>query len=352
VRRSGNRLRVVAQLVNVADGYHLWSERYDRTMDDVFAIQDEIAQSIAHALQVVLTEQDKKALVKVPTHNVQAYDCYLRGRQYLHQYRRKSIEFALQMFARAIQIDPSFARAHAGQADGYGLLYMTWDRNAAILQKADGASRKALELDQDLAEAHVSRGLALSLAKRYDEARGEFDTAIRQNPHLFEAYFYYGRVCQKQGQFIEAERLFQQAAQVHPDDYQALLMQADVCQALGRCADAQATSRLGLERAERYAGLHPDDARPLALGAGHWCLLGDTERALDWVERAMALDPQEPLTLYNVACVYALSGRRDDAVDCLEKAVAHGYSDREWMRKDADLAVLHGHPRFEALLSR
>lgn len=351
VRKVGNRLRVVAQLVNVADGYHLWSARYDRTLDDVFAIQDEIAQSIAQALQVVLTEREKKAMARTPTANAQAYDYYLRGRQYLRQYRRRSLEYALQMFARAIEIDPGYALAHAGQADCHSLLYAMWDRSAATLQQANAASCKALELAPDLAEAHVARGFALYLAQHYDEARREFDSAVHHNPNLYEAYFYHGKVCQMQGRLVEAAQLFEQAARVDPDDYQALLKLGTTYLGLGRTADSETVSRQGLERAEKHLALHPDDSRTLALGASSWCIIGEPERALDWAGRALAMDPKEPLTLYNVACVYALLKRTNDALDALERAVVNGYSDREWMRHDPDLASLRSQPRFEALVS-
>ncbi len=350
VRRAGNRLRVVAQLVDVANGYHLWSERYDRTLEDVFAIQDEIAQSIADALQLMLTEREKKALAHKPTTNVQAYDCYLRGRQFMHQFRRRSLEFALEMFTRAIQIDPHFALAYAGKADCRSILCMMWERSEATLQQADEDSLKALELGPDLAESHVARGFALFQAGRYDEARLEFETAIQQNPQLFEAYFYYGRVCQRQGMLVEAERLLRKAAEVQPDDYQSLLLLANVYQGLNQPDEIETVSRLGLERAERYIALHPDDARPLALGASNWCLLGQSGRALEWAGRAMALDPQEPLTLYNVGCVYSLLGRPDEALDCLEKATRFGYFNKDWIRRDSDLSALHGHPRFESLV--
>jgi hypothetical protein len=115
VRKAGNRLRVTAQLVNVADGYHLWSERYDRELEDVFAIQDEIAGNIVRALRVVLSEQEKRAIEKAPTANVEAYDYYLRGRQFFHQFRRTGIQFARRMFERmferAIEVDPTYALA-------------------------------------------------------------------------------------------------------------------------------------------------------------------------------------------------------------------------------------------------
>jgi tetratricopeptide (TPR) repeat protein len=157
----GNRLRITAQLVNVADGYQLWSERYDREMEDVFAIQDDISQAIVKALRVILTEGEKKQIEKARAVNVQAYDYYLRGRQYFHQLRRKSLEYAKQMFQKAIDIDPEYARAHAGVADCYSLLYTYFDAREFNLRQADIASNKALDLEPELAEAHVARGLAV-----------------------------------------------------------------------------------------------------------------------------------------------------------------------------------------------
>src|SRR5688500_9027847 len=161
VRKMGNRLRITAQLVNVADGYQLWSERYDREMEDVFAIQDDISQAIVKALRVILTEGEKKQIEKARAVNVEAYDFYLRGRQYFHQLRRKSIDHARQMFNKAIDIDPEYARAHAGVADCYSLLYTYFDAREFNLRQADIASSKALQLEPDLGEAHVARGLAV-----------------------------------------------------------------------------------------------------------------------------------------------------------------------------------------------
>ncbi|HKZ51962.1 MAG TPA: protein kinase, partial [Candidatus Acidoferrales bacterium] len=152
LRRAGNRLRFTAQLIEPRTGHSVWAERYDRQMEDVFAIQDEIAQNIARALQVMLTEKEKKAIKKAPTADVQAYDYYLRGRQFFHQFRKKGYEYARQMFARAIVIDPNYARAYAGVADCCSFLYMYWEASEANLKEADAASRKALELDPDSAE--------------------------------------------------------------------------------------------------------------------------------------------------------------------------------------------------------
>src|SRR6266699_1208066 len=187
VRKAGNRLRVTAQLINVADGYQLWSERYDRQLEDVFEIQDQIAENIVRALRVVLGEDDFFVNDTATTENVQAYEYYLRGRQAFHQFRRSGMQYARRMLDRAIEIDTNFVRAHAGIADCCSFLYMYWDASKANLEAADASSQRALELDPASAEAHTSRGVALTLRRDYGEARREFDIALSLNPNLYEA---------------------------------------------------------------------------------------------------------------------------------------------------------------------
>src|SRR5512141_2739591 len=239
VRRMGNRLRITAQLVNVADGYQLWSERYDREMEDVFAIQDDISQAIVKALRVILSEDEKKAIEKSRTENVEAYEYYLRGRQFFHQLRRKSLEHARQMFNRAIEVDPEYALAHAGVADCCSLLYMYFDARELNLRQADIASRKAMELEPDLAEAHVARGLAVSLSEHYDEAEVEFETAMRLDPKLFEAPYFFGRARLSQGQPLEAAKLFERACALRPEDYQAPVLLGQAYHSAGREVDSK-----------------------------------------------------------------------------------------------------------------
>ncbi len=352
VRKAGTKLRVTAQLVNVADGYHLWSERYDRELEDVFAIQDEIAGNIVRALQVVLSDAEKRAIEKAPTDNAQAYDYYLRGRQFFHQFRRTGIQFARRMFERAIDGDPNYALAYAGVADCCAFLYMYWDGSKANLDGADTASRKALELDAELAEAHASRGFAVSLSKRYDEARQEFETALRLNPKLYEAHYLYARACFQEGKLEAAVQHYQDAARVRPEDYQALLLMQAPLKDLGRQAEAEAALRQGLQVAEGHLELNPDDARALYLGAGALAQLGQRDRALEWTERAFSIDPEDSGVLYNVACSYALLGKIDDAIACLEKAIQNGFGHREWLENDSDLGPLREEPRFQALLKK
>ncbi len=349
VRKSGKRLRVMAQLVNVADGYHLWSQRFDSQLDDVFAIQDEIAENIVKALRVVLSDEEKRAIEKAPTENVEAYEYYLRGRQFLHQFRRTSIQFARRMFERAIEVDPNYALAYCGVADCCAFVYMYWDGSKANLEGADAASRKALELDSELAEAHASRGLALSLSRQYDEAQREFETAIRLNPKQYEAHYFYARACIQEGRLEKAVQHYEEASRVRPEDYQALLLMQGPLHGLGRHEEAQAALRRGLEVAEKHTKFNPDDARALYLGASALIQLDQREKALEWAKRAYAIDPSDPAVLYNVACVYAFGGLIDEALDCLDQAIENGFAHREWIDNDTDLDPLRSHQRFQAL---
>jgi serine/threonine protein kinase/Flp pilus assembly protein TadD len=352
LRRAGNRLRITAQLVETRSGRSAWAKRYDRQLEDVFAIQDEIAQSIAGALQIVLTEKEKQAIGKPQTADVQAYDYYLKGRQFFHQFRKKGFDFARQMFARAIVLDAQYARAFAGVADCCSFLYMYYESSEENLKEADSASRKALELDAELAEAHASRGLAVSLNKRYDEAQREFDAAIRLNPRLFEAYYFYARAMLSQGKMLEAVQLFEQASRVNPDDYQSPTLLAMAFNGMGRKADADRVYRAAFQVIQKQLEMYPDDGRAIYFGANALSQLGDRTRAMEWADRALATDPDDSSVLYNVACVYALIGEADKAVDTLEKSVTSGMGQKEWIEHDSDLDPLRTHPRFQALLKR
>jgi tetratricopeptide (TPR) repeat protein len=321
-------------------------------LEDVFAIQEEIAQSIARALRVMLSEAEKRAIAKVPTTNVEAYEYYLRGRQHFRQFRRKSIEFAKQMFARAIEIDPNYADAYAGLADCYSYLYMFWAATEENLREADTASRKAVDLDPELAEAYVARGVAVSISERYEEAGKEFETAMRLNPKLFEAYYFYARGYYARGKREQAVYWFERASQARPEDYQAPTLMASALGGLGRKAESDAAYRKSLELAQKHLELNPGDTRALYFSAIALCQLGERkEQSLEWAGRALAMDPEEPQVLYNVACVYAVLGRIDEALECLAKTIAHGDWWKTWMKNDPDLVSLHSHPGFQALLS-
>jgi len=350
VRKMGNKLRITAELVNVADGYHLWSERYDREIEDVFEIQDDISQAIVKALRVILSEGEKKAIENKPRTNIQAYDYYLRGRQFFHQLRRRSLEYARQMFNKAIELDPNYALAYTGVADSSSLLYTYFDARDFNLRQADKASRKALELEPELAEAHVSLGIVSSLTHHFAEAEEAFAKAMRLEPKMFEAAYWYGMGLQAEGRFEDAAKMFDRASTLRPEDYQAAHFLGQAYRSLGMKAEEIANLRRGLSLMQGSLELNPDDARAANLAAGVYASLGEAEPAIMYAERSLAIDPEDPMLLYNVACTYASLGRIDQAISCLERAVDKGFGHREWIDNDPDLEPLRGTAKYQSII--
>lgn len=352
VRKSGRKLRVTAQLVKVADGYHIWSREFDDDLEDVFAIQDEIAASIAEALVATISEQEKESIHAVPPTHVDAYDYYLRGRQFFKRFHKVDIEHARQMFWQALDIDPNFALAWAGYADCHSFMMMYVDPDPVHAQQADRASKRALELGPELAEAHASRGLACLVARDFENAEAEFRKALELNPNLFEAYYYYARTRFHQGDMEGAAELFRKAADTDPADFQSRCLRVQILRGAGHTALAIEEAREAVDVLERHLEWHPDDARGLHLGAGSLIMLGQLERAKNWLRRALELDPDDPIVLYNVACNFATLGEAEESLDYLEQAVEHGTVSSDWMRNDEDLESLHGNPRYAELLRR
>ena len=350
VRKAGNKLRIAAQLINVADGYQLWSERFDRDMEDVFAIQDEISAAIFDSLRVILSEGEKKAIERDRPVNLQAYEYYLRGRQFIHQWSRSGLEYARQMFRRAIEIDPDYALAYAGLADSCSLLYMNCDAREQNLTQGNAASRRALELGPDLAEAHLAAGLAHSLSMRFTEAEREFEFAMKLDPKLFEAAYHYGRARFAQGEFAESAKLFERACGLRPEDFQAPNFLAQCYLGMGLKDESIAAYRKALRLIDERLELNPDDARASQLGATVAANIGERERATDYARRALTINPDDPLLLYNIACMYALLGNPNEALNCLEKAVDKGYGQKDWVEHDSDLNSLRDLPRFQMIV--
>jgi serine/threonine protein kinase/tetratricopeptide (TPR) repeat protein len=352
VRKAGKRLRVTAQVIDVETGYHLWSERFDREMEDVFAIQDEIAENIVKALRVVLSKREESAIKAARTSNVRAYEYYLRGRHLYHQWRRESWDGADDMFRRAIALDPDYALAYTGLADTSSIRYMYFSGGEEALQQADAASRRAVDLDPTLAEAHAARGLALSCQKRLDEAAQELERAMELDPTLYEAPYYYARMLQMQGRMAEAAGYFDRAASLRDDDFQAAGLAQTIYRDLGRMQDMTRAANRCVEAAKRAIAVNPGDSRALQLGALALHDLGQNEEAKEWADRAIEVDPDEISTLYNIACLFSISGDGERALDLLERAVDLGWARAEWLKADPDFASVHGNPRYEALLKR
>jgi adenylate cyclase len=352
VRQAGNRVRITAQLIDAANDSHMWSETYDREMKDVFAIQDDIAQSIVNALQMTLTPKERRSIQFVATSDANAYDHYLRGRSFMYSMSRQDYRHAIRMYQQAIDLDPKYALAYAGMADAYAHLFRYAEATPENAAKAVEASKKAIELDPDSAEAHASRGLSLFISEEYEAAHQEFQEAIRLNPKLWEAHYYSGLARSSKGDFQAAVGHYQNAMAVNPADYQAPLFMAQAFASLGRKHDEMKVRVAALSVIERHLRMNPHDTRALYVCAQNLCCVGEFEKGRELAERALGQNSEEPVVLYNVACFYAHAGDKERSLDLLERAVEKGWGDKAWLETDSDLDTLRALPRFQTLLNR
>jgi TolB-like protein/Flp pilus assembly protein TadD len=344
VRKSGDHMRITAQLVKTADGYHLWSRRYDFELEDVFRIQDEIAASIAEALSLGTSRAPADASAKV---SPRAYDFYLRGLSYFARHSGQDTIYARQMFQRAIDIDPGFGKAWAGLAYTYGFEYMYFNATGQNREEAIRSSTRALELAPNLPESHVSSGIAHCMNSDYGQADREFQKALQLDRSNFEAWYFYGRSKVHEGDIRRAIELFEGAATVRPEDYQSKLLQAQLYVSIGEPARAVDVTREGLERARRILELNPDDVRAWNLGAFGLLRLGEKAEAERWIQKSLDSAPRDSIVHYNAACFFALAGEKDKALDCLERCLIKvGNISREWLEHDSDLDSIRSEPRF------
>ena len=357
VRKAAGRVRITAQLVDGRTGGHLWANRYDRSLDSIFALQDEISQSIVDALKVQLLPAELATITSRPTTNADAYQHYLMGRSYFlgGGRNRHALHLGQQMFGKAIEIDPRYARAHAGLANCDSYLLCLGDP-AASLDSILASSERALALEPDLAEAHAARGLALYMAGRHGDADIALEKAVRLASGLFEAHYFAGRNHQACGRYEEAAARFERAAEIEPDDFLALGLAVATYRSLGREDEMRSAARRCLERVETEIVAHPDNAGALAFGASVQAEMGDKARAEAWAARAAELDPANAITNYNLACTHAALGRLDAALAHLQRVFtgpsASWRSHVEWMKHDSSVDPLRAHPDYNALLKR
>lgn len=352
IRIVNNQLRITAELTDTDTGLNIWSEQYNRNKEELVHMQDEIIQEIVAALELSLVPEQRHSVEQRQSHNAEAYDFYLRGRRFYFQWSRRGIELALQMFSKAIEADPNYALAHAGLADCYSFQYQHTDPNKEIIDLADAASTKAVELGPSLAKAYASRGIVMSLKEEYAQAEQNFQLAIELDPTLFLGWFHYGRTCFTMGKLDKAARLFEQANRVAPDDYQSVFLAAQAYSDID-CPDlAETLRKRGVAIAETWLELNPGDTRALYLTANALVFLGQRERSLSLLQRALALEPDDSMLLYNAGCVYALLGMKTEALFCLESAYLAGLTLRGWYENDSNLDSLREEPRFIHILQQ
>ena len=353
VRKAGERVRITAQLIDARNGYHLWSQNFDRTLQDIFAIQEEIARNVAQSLRVSLKAGEALDIERNAPRDMRAYEFYLRGRQIQSLKSSDNWTKAPQMFRRAIELDPSYAQAHAGLADSLAQL-LIWRIIKAddSLAEAIAAAQRALELAPQLAEAHVARANTLSLAGDNDGAIVAFQRAIELNPELYEAHYYFGRHYFAHGEHARAIEEFEAAHRVRPDEFQALALAFSSADALHDSARGHDLLARALPSALAEIAADPENGRALYLAAGIQVRLGDIESGRRGLETALRLQPDDFGTLYNAACTYTRMGDTGRALDLLDRAVSVGQGFRDWIEHDSDLDGLRGLPRYHDIIAR
>jgi TolB-like protein/Tfp pilus assembly protein PilF len=378
VRRAGDRVRVVAQLIDAESDHHLWSETFDRDMTDIFAIQTEVALRIAGALEAELSPDEQVRVHREPTSDVLAYQLYLQGRAWLIRYTGPSITRAIEYFDRATARDPTFALAHASAAMAYiELVELGVMAPDVAYRRASDAAANALRLDPELGAAHCAAGYLKAL-RDFDWAGAEqgFKRALELSPSGADVYDLYGRLCAALERYDESITLLLRAQELDP-----LAHRVDIATAMlraGRYDEAVVRAKYAVE-------LDPFDRARATLGWAYF-LSGKQDEGLAELERAVAISPGSAIWLAQLGEAYALAGREtkareilgelearsrtqyvspyhfaylytglgetDRAMDCLERAVAERAGPVYAIKGSFLFTPLRTHPRFKALLRR
>ncbi len=347
IRRAGNRLRITTQLVESATRHSIWAERYDRQMEDVFAIQEEISLSIAKALEIKLSPQEEKVIAKKPTANPVAYDFYLRGRSYL---RQRQFEYALAMYEEAVKLDPNFALSYAGIAHVWGGMHEFRSPNPEFVEKGLAACAKAEWLAADLPEVLSARARIQYAQHNYDESIRLARRAIELRSECEGAHDVLGRSYFASRRYEEAVELAESALEIVSSDYNALIPLINSFELLGRMADAERLRRREKEVLELQLRQFPDDVRARILLAADLANLGQPEEAVLHVRIAVAMRPTDSNVLYNAACTYGSLAMKADALEMFQRCIKSGYSNSAWAINDPDLKILQDDPEFKKLV--
>jgi TolB-like protein/Tfp pilus assembly protein PilF len=349
LRRSGARLRFNAQLVDAATHFPLWSERYDREMKDVFEVQDDIAQKIADALRITLSPQEQQALATRPTEDLQAYDLYLRGRNYARRMSRQDLDFALQMFENAVSLDADFALAHAGIATVCAQYHYHYDRSKSWIDRAKVGAERASARGEAAPEVLLAQAWVAYGEGKFDDAIAFVRKALHINPDIESGYYLLGRLLFAAGRYQELVEIAEEALSHTGENYNTFIPIINAFGALGKNEAVRNVGHRLVEFLEGHLRKVPEDARARVLLAGNYASMSRPEDALREANLAMTLRPDDAMIMYNVACVFGELHRKDDALNAMRKAWEVGYRDAQWARQDPNLAVLHGDPEFERL---
>jgi adenylate cyclase len=350
VRRFRDSVRVTVQLVDAATNRQLWGNTYKGKLDDIFDIQEQVAKQIVEALKLQLSFSEKLSLTKRQTVNAQAYDLYLRGQDYLYRMTKRGTEYAVQLFEKAIELDPRYAAAYAGCSCAYGQMYQWFSREEAYRDKAQELSFKALMYDSMLSEAYTAMGLSYFIWGKFEEAAASVTKAIELDADDFIAFWTLARIKFSRGELEEALKLFRRVIEIKPNFYTAHLDMKQTFQGLGRMEEAEAASRHVLGLMPNYLLQNPDDSRARMFFAVALCDAGRKEDAIREGMTAIDASPGDSVMLYNGACLYSRLGEPRRAIETLRQAIEGGVRNYGWMDHDPDLDPIRGDPEFVELL--
>ena len=352
VRKAGNKIRITAQLIDVKSGFHVWAERYDRLIQDIFDLQDDISQSIVAALKISLDDSEKESLGKRPTDDLRAYDLYMRGKEFLSRRGKKNNEAAIRMFEDALTIDPRFAAVYAALAEAYYYMYTWYDGNQSWLGKTIEASQKAIGFDPHSVGAQFAIGTVYFCQKRYGDARTTWERVVQQRPEYYDAYRWLGIVADVLGEYDTALLHYKRCTEIKPYSEEPWMHCAMTFSRKGDKERSIESHKKELELCERKLAVNPNDSVTLSRAAAAYAQGYEKEKALAAINRVLEFDPNDGLSQYNCACTYAVLGNKDGAITCLTNAINSGYKNVvEWVSNDPDFASIHDDPEFKAVIA-
>ncbi|MCB0833345.1 MAG: protein kinase [Bacteroidetes bacterium] len=350
VRKFQDNLRITVQFIDVENGRQLWAESFKGKMEDVFDIQEQVSKQVVDALMIKLSPNEKVILSKRSTVNAEAFDCYLRAREFLYRRTKSSLQFAIHLFQKAIELDTRYAAAYAGLGESYATLHYDYDTKEIWVDKAIESSLKALMYDSTVAEAYAALALAYFSKKSIQEAEAAARKAIDLGPNIFTGYWVLARICHVLNRDLESVSLLKKTIELNPDFHTAYGELRMAYERLGEKENMEAIIQTMLEVFPVYLSKHPDDARSHVHYAIQLATHGKTDEALEQTKKAIELSPDDPLMFYNAACVYARLGQKESAVETLRKSVVAGLEDYEWIKTDPDFDSIRNEPGYIELM--
>lgn len=350
VRKNKDDLRISVQLIDVFQESQLWGETYKGKLADVFDIQEKVSKEVADALRLNLSLTEKVVLTKRSTVNAEAFDHYLRAREFLSRLTKNNIQFAIQFFQKAIDADTRYAPAYAGLSESYASLYLYFVRNDELLDKSIESGMKALMYDPTLSEAYSALSLAYLSKKLYEDASSAGQKAIELDPNNYIAFWILGRIYHSSDRDLEAVELYKKVISLNPDFYAAYSDLSASYETLNYMDDYNQIIGISLEVYQRYISQHPDDSRAHIFYANDLARANKIPEAKAEMEKAIELSPTDTLMLYNVACFMSLVGDLKGSMKYILKAFENGYANYEWMKRDPDLNNIRNEPEYIELM--